>query len=115
VSVEVAGLEETKNPAGQKGLRLIQIRLATPSLAKTTATCQINSPQAPNRRFKFQKRRQLFIRTNNETFSVTAIRVSNPDVRPLESMADTPTPTPSGFAEIVRDDFPVLHPQGCVY
>jgi hypothetical protein len=32
-----------------------------------------------NRRFEFQKRRQYFIRTHNETFSVAAMRVHNPD------------------------------------
>jgi hypothetical protein len=31
-----------------------------------------------NHRFEFQKRRQLFIRVHNETFSV-AVSVSNPD------------------------------------
>jgi hypothetical protein len=35
-----------------------------------------------NRRFKFHKRSQLFIRTHNETFSVVAMRVSNPDCSP---------------------------------
>jgi hypothetical protein len=31
--------------------------------------------ESPNRRFKFHKRRQLFIRTHNETLSVAAMRV----------------------------------------
>jgi hypothetical protein len=30
-----------------------------------------------DRQFKFHKRRQLFIRTHNETFSVVAIPVNN--------------------------------------
>jgi hypothetical protein len=30
-------------------------------------------------------------------------------LRSAEPMAETPTPTPSGFAEIVSDDFPVFH------
>jgi hypothetical protein len=34
---------------------------------------------APNRRFEFKKRSQLLIRTHNETLSVVAMRVSNPD------------------------------------
>jgi hypothetical protein len=33
-----------------------------------------------DRRFKFQKRRQLFIRTHNETLSIVTTRVSNPDL-----------------------------------
>jgi hypothetical protein len=36
----------------------------------------------PNRRFKFHKRRKLFIRTHNETLSVAAISVNNPDRSP---------------------------------
>jgi hypothetical protein len=37
----------------------------------------------PNRRFKLQKRSQLFIRTRNKTLSVFAMRVSNEDCSPL--------------------------------
>jgi len=33
--------------------------------------------------FEFQKRSQLFIRTHNETLSVVAMRVSNPDCSPV--------------------------------
>jgi hypothetical protein len=36
-----------------------------------------------NRRFEFHKRRQLFIRTHNETLSVVAMCVNNPDCSPL--------------------------------
>jgi hypothetical protein len=36
----------------------------------------------PNRRFEFQKRSQLFIRSHNETLSVVAVRVCNPDRSP---------------------------------
>jgi hypothetical protein len=36
-----------------------------------------------NRRFQFQKRSQLFIRAHNETLSVVAMRVSNPDCSSL--------------------------------
>jgi hypothetical protein len=38
---------------------------------------------AANRRFKVQKRSQLFIRTHNETLSVVAMRVCNPDRSPV--------------------------------
>jgi hypothetical protein len=37
----------------------------------------------PDHRFEFQKRRQLFIGTHNETLSVAAMRVSNEDWPPL--------------------------------
>jgi hypothetical protein len=36
-----------------------------------------------DRRFQFQKRRQLLIRTHNETLSVIAMCISNPDRSPL--------------------------------
>jgi hypothetical protein len=36
-----------------------------------------------SRRFKFNKRRQLFISTHYEAFSVAAMRVSNPDRSPV--------------------------------
>jgi hypothetical protein len=36
-----------------------------------------------NRRFKFEKRGQLFIRTHDETLSIVAMCVSNPDRSPV--------------------------------
>jgi hypothetical protein len=38
-----------------------------------------------NRHFQLQKRRQLFICAHNETLSVVAVSVSNPDPSPLEA------------------------------
>jgi hypothetical protein len=55
------------------------MRLATRSLAKILRTSQADSRLTPNRRFKFHKRRQLLIRMHNETLSVVAMRVNNPD------------------------------------
>ncbi len=37
----------------------------------------------PNRSFKFQKSSQLFICPHNETLSVVAMRISNPDRLPV--------------------------------
>jgi hypothetical protein len=48
-------------------------------LAKISPACQTNSPAGANRRFEFQKRSQYFIDTHNETLSVAAVRVNNPD------------------------------------
>jgi hypothetical protein len=39
--------------------------------------------------FKFEKRCQLFIRAHNETFSVAAMRISNPDRSPLRPTVPT--------------------------
>jgi hypothetical protein len=57
--------------------------------------------------FKFEKRSQLFIRAHNERLSIAAVCINNPK-RSLFVIhsCDTP-PTPSGFAEIVRNYFPV--------
>jgi hypothetical protein len=54
----------------------------------------------------FQKRSQLFIHTHNETLSIVAMCVSNPDRSPRRIKSRYVTPTPTGFAEIVSDDFP---------
>jgi hypothetical protein len=52
--------------------------------------CQANSlPRSaqsavmPSLWFKFNKRRHLFIRTHNETLSIVAMCVSNPDRSPV--------------------------------
>ncbi len=85
--------------------------------AKANASiCRQRSGSAPKRggesvtrRLKFRKRGQLFIRLHNVTLSVVAMRVCNPDCSPLTINGQNAAPTPTGFAEIVSDDFPVLH------
>jgi hypothetical protein len=72
-------VRKKRRTSGKKVLRLIQIRLAELSLAKIPTASQEYSLQDPNWRFKFHKRSQLFIRTHNETLSVAAMRVCNPD------------------------------------
>jgi hypothetical protein len=47
----VFDLEEAKNLAGEKSSRLIQIRLATPSLEKNLAVCQHYFAPSLNYRF----------------------------------------------------------------
>ena len=61
-----------------------------------------------NRPFRFQKCCQDFIGSHDETLSIVAMRVNDPDCSTLRSRADTPTQAPTGFMEIVCDDFPVL-------
>jgi hypothetical protein len=39
----------------------------------------VQKAATPNRRFEFQKRRQLFIRLHDQTLPVAAMRVSNED------------------------------------
>ena len=87
VDSAIAGLEEAKNLAGESPPPdsdpfRIQIRLATPSLERILPICQANSA-TPNRRFEFDERSQLFIGAHNETLSVAAMRVRNPDRSPV--------------------------------
>jgi len=49
------------------------------------------------------ERRQLFIRLHNETLSVVAVRICDPDCLPLGIPALNVAQTPTGFAEIVSD------------
>jgi len=51
------------------------------SLNRNSNPSQMARPQGANRRFEFQKRSQLFIRTQRNV-SVAAIPVSNPDFSP---------------------------------
>jgi hypothetical protein len=68
------GSGRDEEPGGEEAvLRQIQIRLATPSLQKSTPACQDKFAAGANRRFKFQKRSQLFIRMHDETLSVVAM------------------------------------------
>ena len=62
-----------------------------------------------NRRFKFEKSRQFLLRTHNEPSIVVAMCVSNPDCSPVAIHRGHAVPTPSSFAKIVSDDFPLLH------
>jgi hypothetical protein len=71
-----------EEPGGEEVLRLIQIRLATRILKKSGQLVKpIRRKPAPP--IKFQKRRQLFIRAHNETLSVVAMRVNDPDRSPF--------------------------------
>jgi hypothetical protein len=70
--------EEAKNLAGNV-LRLIQIRLTTPSLKKSQLFVKHNGRKARVADSQFNKRAELFVGMHNETPSVVAMRVSNPD------------------------------------
>jgi hypothetical protein len=51
-----------------------------------------------DRWFQFQKRSQLFLRVRNETFSVAAMCVCNPDCSPVGINRWDAAPTAPGFA-----------------
>ncbi len=66
-------------------------------------------------RFQFEKRAQLFISAHNETLSVATMCINNLDCSSGRTDGCHGTPTRTGFAEIVSDDFPVLHPDRRLY
>ena len=73
------GLEEGEEPSGRNALRLIQDRLNDTEFCKNRANLSSQFAASADSRFEFQKRSQFFISAHNETISVPAMRVSNPD------------------------------------
>ena len=63
-------------------LRLIQDRLGDADFGKNLAKLSNQFTASASRRLQFQKRCQLFIRSHNETLSVVAMCVCNPDRSP---------------------------------
>jgi hypothetical protein len=57
--------------------------ISVPALWRLTVHGRVKPEDPRNRRFEFQKRSQLFIRVHNETLSVAAMCVSNPDRSPF--------------------------------
>ena len=58
---------------------------------------------------KFEKRSQFFVGGDDESLSVVAVCISNEDSLSVGIDSCDAAPTPTGFAEIVSDDFPELH------
>jgi len=79
---------------------------------KNLAYLSIKLASSANRRFEFEKRGQLFIRTHDEPLSIAAMRVNNEDRSPVGIHAWDAASTPTGFAQIVGDNFPVLQSFG---
>jgi len=68
---------------GMKQGKLNKIAAIHTGLAVLFRRQRESSANGANRRFKFHKRRQQFIRTHNERLSVVAMRVHNPDPSPV--------------------------------
>jgi hypothetical protein len=58
---------------------------------------------------KFEKRCQFFVSGDDEPLSVVAVCIRNEDRLSVGINRCDAAPTPTGFAEIVSDDFPELH------
>ena len=76
------GLEEGEEPSGGKA-SCPDSDSSDAEFGKNLANLSNQFAASANRRFKFHKRSQLFIRTHNETLSVVAMRVCNPDRSPV--------------------------------
>jgi hypothetical protein len=101
-----AGPEETKNPAGQNVLRPIQIRLPIRVLQESHVLVKPIRHQ-PESQLLIPQRSQLFICTHNETLSIVAVCVCNPDRSPVGINRCDTAPTPTGFAE--KADHRAIH------
>ena len=62
-----------------------------------------------NRRFEFRETQSAFVRTHNGPLSAPAMCVSHEDRSAFAIHGCDAAPTPSGFAEVVGDGFPILH------
>jgi hypothetical protein len=71
-----------KNPAGESP-PLDSDPLSDAESEKNLAGCQDNSPQFRVAASSSKKSGQLFIRSHNETLSIAAMRVCDPDRSPL--------------------------------
>jgi hypothetical protein len=60
---------------------------------------------------QIQQTRQLFIRMQNVSLSVAAMRVSNPDCSLVKIHGWRTAPTPTSLTQIVSDDFSARHPR----
>jgi hypothetical protein len=82
-----------------------------PSLDKIMPASQDNS-QRLEALIQVPEMPSASIRTHNETLPVAAVCVCNPDRSPARIYRCDTTPTSTGFAEIVSDDFSILHAGG---
>ena len=69
----------------------------------------LGSAVIPGDSLKFEKRSQFFVGGDDESLSVVAVSISNEDRLSVGINRCYAVPTPTGFAEIVSDDFPELH------
>ena len=65
--------------------------------------------------FPIPKTQSAFHRRARRNASRRRMRVSNRDCAPFTIERGNPAQAPSGSAEIVSDDLPILHRRGCVY
>jgi hypothetical protein len=63
---------------------------------------------SPRAAFKFKKRAEFFVGVHNEALSVIAVRIRNEDCLSVGINRCDAAPTPTGAAEIVSHNFPVM-------
>jgi hypothetical protein len=102
---EIAGPEETKNRAGGGSSPPDSNPFGDREFGKNLGNLSNQFAASANRRFELKKRSQLFFATSDKPLSVVPMCVNNPVRSPLGINRRDTAPTPSGFAEIVSDDF----------
>jgi hypothetical protein len=108
ILLAVAGLEGGEEPSGEKCPPPDSDPFNSVEFGENLAKQSRQFAASAKRRFESHKRSQLFIRVNNETLPVVAVRVSNEDCSPVGIHGCNAAPTPTGFAQIVSDNFPVF-------
>jgi len=83
VDSAIAGLEEAKNPSGEKCPLPDSDPFNDVEFGKISPTCRDKFAASADRRSEFQKCSQLFVGVHNKAPSVVAERVSNKDCLPV--------------------------------
>jgi hypothetical protein len=79
----ITGPEGAKNAAGETSSDRSDPFSQRVKHSKNAAGLSIEIATRAGSRFELRKRRQLFIRVHNQTLSVVAVRVNNPDRSPV--------------------------------
>jgi hypothetical protein len=107
--VGTAGSGKGEEPSGEKFLRLIQIRLTTPSLEKSHLLVKHNRRKRESP-IRIPEKRSAFHRRAQRRLPVAAMCVSNPDSSPLGINGCNITQTLTAFLDL--PDYAVweIHP-----
>ena len=89
VDSAISGSGRGEEPSGDSVLRLIQIRLATPSLAEIRSACQADSPQGPVADSSSINAASFSSEGTTKRFPSPRCASTIQIVRPLESTAET--------------------------
>jgi hypothetical protein len=58
--------------------------------------------------FNLKERCQLFVRSHDVAFAIVAVSINNKNPAFLATDDGNASPTPTGLAQTIRDDFPIF-------